>query len=88
MSSVDVAIAVVWACVAAVAIAAVLLKPRSRVHATPVDAFVIGPNYLRVWAAPRRVHIRTRQEFVFLFDRKAAKQLGEWLAALPEVADE
>jgi hypothetical protein len=83
----NLAIAVVWVCVAVVAIAAVLLKPRSRVQATPVDALVIGQNYLRVWATPRRVHIRTRQEFDFLFDRRAARQLGEWLVALPEVAD-
>lgn len=58
-----------------------------RSNPVPQDATVIGPGYMRVWATDRRINIVFRDvpSATIMFDRKAAKEFGEWLASIEEV---
>ena len=79
------AIAALWACVAATLSAIVWSRPLPASPAPPDDAVAIGNGYMRAWATQRRVHVRFRNRVTVLFDRKASKEFGEWLSSLPEV---
>ena len=76
-----------WAAAAAMlCVSIVFRKPQPCPQPVPDDAASIGGGYMLVWASDRRVHVRFRNNGVtVLFDRRAAKEFGEWLASVQEV---
>jgi hypothetical protein len=76
-------IAALWLLVFVTLLAVVWSRPMPVATEPPDDAVAIGDGYMRVWATPRRVHVRFRNTGVtVLFDRRASKEFGEWLASL------
>jgi len=79
------AIAALWSLVFVTLLAVVWSRPMPVSPEPPDDAVAIGNGYMRVWATQRRVHVRFRNNGVtVLFDRRAAREFGEWLSSLAE----